>query len=219
MKPVPITHASLVLNWNGTIIYVDPVESPSLYDSQPKPDIVLITHEHQDHFDPSTLSALVNPTTILVVNPSVAEKLPDDLKHNVVIMRNGETQILNELTINAIPAHNTREEAQKYHPPGRDNGYVLDKDGTRVYIAGDTEGIPEMRALQNIDIAFVPMNLPYTMPVEDAAEAVLAFKPKTVYPYHYRTPEGFSDVQKFKQLVNASDENIEVILANWYPAQ
>jgi L-ascorbate metabolism protein UlaG (beta-lactamase superfamily) len=219
MKISPVTHASLVLTLRDTVIYVDPVESPFLYASEPKPDVILITHEHQDHFDTSTLSALATPSTLFVVPPSVAEKLPANLKQNLVVVKNGEMQTVNGVSIEAVPAYNIREDALKFHPEGRDNGYILSADGARVYIAGDTEGTPEMRALQNIDIAFVPMNLPYTMPVEDAADAVLSFKPKQVYPYHYRTPDGFSDVQKFKELVNANDETIEVVLADWYAAE
>ena len=104
-----------------------------------------------------------------------------------------------------------------FHTKGRGNGYVIERSGKRVYIAGDTAGIPEMRALKNIDIALVPMNLPYTMDVAEAAEAVLAFKPKQVFPYHYRGPDGLADISKFKELVNASNPKIEVVLLNWYP--
>jgi L-ascorbate metabolism protein UlaG (beta-lactamase superfamily) len=112
--------------------------------------------------------------------------------------------------------YNLPESDDAYHTKGRGNGYVLDKNGTRVYVAGDTQGIPEMRALQNIDIAFVPMNLPFTMDVEEAADAVLEFKPKRVYPYHFRGREGLSDVNRFKELVNAGSEDIEVVLLDWY---
>ena len=132
-------------------------------------------------------------------------------------MNNGETITKNGFTIRAIPMYNLREEAKQYHPKGRGNGYVLEKDGKRVYIAGDTEDIPEMRNLENIDVAFVPMNLPYTMPVEAAADAVIDFAPDKVYPYHFRGQNGKADVQKFKQLVNQSNKDIEVVLANWYP--
>ena len=119
-------------------------------------------------------------------------------------------------TITAVPAYNVSADQEKYHPKGRDNGYVVEKDGVRVYIAGDTSGTPEMRALKNIDIAFVPMNLPYTMTVEEASNAVLEFKPKQVWPYHYREGDGFSDVQHFKDLVNKGNPNIEVVLGKWY---
>lgn len=208
----PVEHASLALQWGDTTIYVDPVGEATLYAALPRPNIVLVTHEHGDHFSTSTLEALMGSSTILVTNPSVADKLPENLKANLVVMKNGDTQTFGGIRVDAIPAYNIRPEALQYHPQGRDNGYVLESDGTRVYIAGDTEGTQEMRALTDIDIAFVPMNLPYTMPVEDAAQAVLAFKPRQVYPYHYRQ----SDVEQFKSLVNAGDPDIEVILAQWY---
>jgi len=214
---VPIEHASLVLKWATTTIYVDPVGSPSLYAAQPKPDIIFITHEHGDHFNPDTLDALKGPDTILVTNTAVADMLPGGMKKNLVVMKNGDTQTVGPLNVRAVPAYNIRPDAQMYHPKGRDNGYLLENGGYIVYVAGDTEGTDEMKALTNIDVAFVPMNMPYTMAPEDAAQAVLAFKPKVVYPYHYRSPDGLSDVQKFKDLVAAGDPNIEVVLANWYP--
>lgn len=122
-----------------------------------------------------------------------------------------------DVAIEAIPMYNLREEALKFHEKGRGNGYILTLGGERVYISGDTEDIPEMRNLENIDIAFVCMNLPYTMTVESAASAVLDFKPKKVYPYHYRGTEGLSDVGKFKTLVNEGDSSIDVIQLDWYP--
>ncbi len=210
---VPIEHASLVLLWGTTTIYVDPVGDVSLYAAQTRPDVILVTHEHHDHYNADTLAALMDETTLLVTNPAVAELLPSGMKQNLAILKNGDTQPLEGFAITAIPAYNIRPEALKYHPLGRDNGYVIERDGTQVYVAGDTEGTPEMRALKNIDVAFVPMNLPYTMSVEDAADAVLAFKPKIVYPYHYRD----SDVAKFKELVTVCDPNITVVLGNWYP--
>ena len=212
----PVEHASLVLTWGDKIIYADPVGEPVLFDAYPRPNIIFVTHEHHDHFSPDTLMALLGADTILVTPPSVADKLPPELKQNLKIMKNGDTISLDGLNIQAILAYNLRPEAQQFHPKGRDNGYVLEAEGARVYIAGDTEDIPEMRTLKNIDIAFIPMNLPYTMSVESAASGVLEFKPKQVYPYHYRGPDGLSDVNKFKQLVNAGDPDINVVLAKWY---
>jgi len=112
--------------------------------------------------------------------------------------------------------YNLREEALKFHPKGRGNGYVLNIQGQRIYISGDTEDIPEMRALKDIDKAFICMNLPYTMPVDRAADAVIEFKPKQVYPYHYRGQGGLSDVNKFKAVVNEGDSSIEVVQLDWY---
>lgn len=213
----PISHASGILSWGGTTIYFDPVGDQSVFAGKPTADIVLITHEHGDHFSTSTLENVVTPQTTLIVTQTARDLLPADLAARAKIMANGDTLRERGITITAIPAYNLPGVSEKYHPKGVGNGYVLDKDGTRVYIAGDSAGTPEMRALVGIDIAFVPMNLPYTMSVEEAADAVLAFKPKTIYPYHYRGPDGLSDVAKFKQLINAGDPSINVVLLNWYP--
>ena len=115
--------------------------------------------------------------------------------------------------------YNLREEAKHFHPKGRGNGYVLDNGETKIYIAGDTGPIPEMRNLKNIDIAFIPMNLPYTMPVTDAADAILDFKPKKVYPYHYRGENGMADLAEFKNLISTNNPDIEVIQLDWYPEE
>ncbi|MBX4192028.1 MBL fold metallo-hydrolase [Candidatus Parcubacteria bacterium] len=212
----PIAHASLALQWGNTVVVADPVGDTELYSAFTEPNIIFVTHEHADHFSTSTLEALMGSSTTLVVPQSVADKLPANLKTNLVVMKNGDTKEIGGVSITAVPAYNLHQEALQFHPKGRDNGYVLEAQGERVYIAGDTEGTTEMRALKNIDIAFVPMNLPYTMSVNDAADAVLAFKPKHVYPYHYRGPEGLSDTEKFKKLVQAGDSSIEVILQDWY---
>ena len=216
---IPIAHASLALRWGKIVVYADPTGNKDAYAKVGTPDIILITHDHPDHLGTSTLTELVGANTKLIVTQSVAEVLPETLKPNIIVLKNGDETNQAGLSIKAIPAYNLREEDAHRHPQGKGNGYVLQGGGKRVYIAGDTEDIPEMRALQNIDIAFVPMNPPYTMTVEKAADAVLAFKPKQVYPYHYRTPTGLSDIARFKQLVNSGDQSIEVILANWYPEQ
>jgi L-ascorbate metabolism protein UlaG (beta-lactamase superfamily) len=148
------------------------------------------------------------------------EKLPDHLKNSAAVMTNFQSVTLFDgnttLNIEAIPMYNLREEASQYHPKGRGNGYVITLGTERIYISGDTEDIPEMRNLKNIDIAFVCMNLPYTMTVERAADAVLDFKPKTVFPYHYRGTDGLSDVSLFKTLVNSKNKDIEVVQLDWY---
>ena len=133
------------------------------------------------------------------------------------MLRNGENSTQMGISIGAIPMYNLPESPAAMHTKGRGNGYVLGIGGKNIYISGDTQGIPEMRSLKNIDIAFVCMNLPYTMDVKEAADAVLAFSPKIVYPYHYRGQNGLSDVDAFKTLVNAGNKNIEVRLRNWYP--
>jgi L-ascorbate metabolism protein UlaG (beta-lactamase superfamily) len=146
----------------------------------------------------------------------VADKLTDADKAHLVILKNGDETTQSGISIRAIPMYNLPESATAMHTKGRGNGYVLTIGGKNIYISGDTQGIPEMRALKNIDVAFVCMNLPYTMDVKEAADAVLAFKPRIVYPYHYRGTGGLSDVNAFKSLVEAGDKHIEVRLRNWY---
>ncbi|PIS05271.1 MAG: MBL fold metallo-hydrolase [Candidatus Buchananbacteria bacterium CG10_big_fil_rev_8_21_14_0_10_42_9] len=223
VKITPISHATMVLEWGGHVIYTDPVGGAEAFSGQPAPDFILITDIHGDHLDIDTLEDVVGDETTLVVPQAVADMLPatpgkrpEPLASRAVVMDNGDAFPQLDFTVTAIPMYNLPESDDAFHVKGRGNGYVVERNGTRVYIAGDTAGIPEMRNLKDIDIAFVPMNLPYTMDVEEAANAVLAFKPKQVYPYHYRTPDGFSDVDKFKELVNAGDPNIEVLLLNWY---
>jgi L-ascorbate metabolism protein UlaG (beta-lactamase superfamily) len=208
----PISHASFVMTAPGLVVYNDPVGGKALYDGQPAAQLVLVTHEHQDHFDPETLAAIVGADTKLVVNPAVMEKLPDDLKAKATAIGNGEKTTVGSIEIEAVPAYNTTEDRKKYHPQGRDNGYVLAMDGRRVYIAGDTEDIPEMRALTDIYVAFVPMNLPYTMDVDQASSAVAEFKPQFVYPYHYKG----SDPQAFADKVKAAAADTKVVLGPWY---
>lgn len=213
----PISHATAVLNWGDTTIYLDPTGGADAFEGMNEPDLVLITDIHGDHMDAETLRGLNLQNTPIVVPQAVREQLPDDLQGEFVVLDNGETTQEQGITIEAIPMYNLREEAKQYHVKGRGNGYLLEKNGTRVYIAGDTEDIPEMRNLENIDIAFVPMNLPYTMPVDAAADAVVDFAPEKVYPYHYRGENGKADVERFKELVNQRNEDIEVVLAEWYP--
>jgi L-ascorbate metabolism protein UlaG (beta-lactamase superfamily) len=213
----PIQHASLILTINGVTIYVDPSGANNFKGTKP-PDLVLITDIHGDHFDIKTLDGLKQATTWLVVPQVVADKLPEADKVHLIVLKNGDQKVVSGISIRAIPMYNLPESPTAMHTKGRGNGYVLGIGGKNIYISGDTQGIPEMRSLTNIDVAFVCMNLPYTMDVKEAANAVLAFKPKIVYPYHYRGQNGFSDVNEFKKLVEAGDKNIEVRLRNWYPA-
>ena len=213
----PIEHASMVMDWDGTIIYVDPVGGKEAYANYSEPNMILLTDIHGDHMDIPTLEAIAGEKTILFAPKAVFEKLPENLQKKTEVITNGDAVNDFEMKIEAIPMYNLRPEALKFHEKGRGNGYVLERDGKRIYISGDTEDIPAMRNLKNIDIAFVCMNLPYTMTVEKAAEAVLAFKPKTVYPYHYRGTEGMSDVEKFKSLVEARNTDINVVQLDWYP--
>lgn len=213
----PISHATAVINWGDNVIYLDPVGGAEAFEGKEDPDLVLITDIHGDHMDAETLQSLNLGDTRIIVPQAVKDELPQEMHNQLTVLNNGETINIMGFEIEAIPMYNLPEDPEAYHPKGRGNGYVLEKDGKRFYIAGDTEDIPEMRNLQNIDMALVPMNLPYTMDVEQAAEGVLAFEPKEVYPYHFRGQEGYADVDRFKELVEEKNDNIEVVLLEWYP--
>ena len=176
-------HGSLLLENQDKVIYVDPYSRVADYTRLPNADLVLITHEHGDHLDPAALSQVRTKDTTIVIPPVCLAQIPDGL-----VLRNGDTQQISDIQIEAVPAYNVvhrRETGVPFHPPGVGNGYVLGFGNTRVYVAGDTEDIPEMRSLQDIDIAFLPMNLPYTMTPEMVASAARAFSPRILYPYHY----------------------------------
>lgn len=216
LKIIPIQHGSLVLETKQNVIYVDPTGGTKAYSTQKKPTIVLITDIHGDHLDTKTLDSLDLNNATLIAPQAVADKLSESLMNTVKVLNNDESIEVNDISILAIPMYNLRKEALKFHPKGRGNGYVITINDERIYISGDTEDIPEMRSLENIDKAFVCMNLPYTMPVENAASAVLDFKPKEVYPYHYRGTDGMSDVELFKNIVNTGNSDITVSLLKWY---
>ncbi|MCC8425937.1 MBL fold metallo-hydrolase [Mucilaginibacter sp. UR6-11] len=210
----PVNHATLVLSYQHKNIYVDPVGGAEAFKGLATPDMIMITDIHGDHFDPKTLDAINTNHAVLLVPQAVADKMPPTTdRSKLVIVKNGETVKQIGISITAMPMYNLPESPKAFHIKGRGNGYLLNIGGKNIYISGDTADIPEMRSLKNIDIAFVCMNLPYTMDVVTAAKAVLAFKPKVVYPYHYRG----QDVNQFKSLVNAGDKDIEVRLRNWYP--
>lgn len=214
----PVQHASLIFTVHGITIYADPSGADN-FKGLAAPDIILITDIHGDHFDVKTLEAVKKASTILVVPQSVADKMPAADKEHLIVIKNGETINQIGISIGAIPMYNLPESPTAMHTKGRGNGYVLGIGGKNIYLSGDTQGIPEMRSLKNIDVAFVCMNLPYTMDVKEAADAVLAFSPKIVYPYHYRGQNGLSDVNVFKSLVDAGHKDIEVRLRNWYPGK
>jgi L-ascorbate metabolism protein UlaG (beta-lactamase superfamily) len=215
----PIVHASLVLSLPSLTIYADPTGGAANYTGIKPPDMIVITDIHGDHFDVKTIGAVRTAATVLVVPKAVADRLPDSLKGRVVVLNNGDETTQSGISIRAIPMFNLPESPDSRHPKGRGNGYILGIGGKNIYLSGDTQGIPEMRALKNIDVAFVCMNLPFTMDVNEAADAVLAFKPKIVYPYHYRGQGGLSDVNAFKTKVEAGSKGIEVRLRNWYPTR
>lgn len=213
----PISHATGVFHWGNTVFYTDPVGGAAAFEGQDAPVFVLLTDIHGDHMNTETLKGLELGDTKIIVPQAVKDKLPEDMQANIVVMNNGDSKDFMGFSIKAIPMYNIPETKDAMHTKGRGNGYILEKDGKRLYISGDTEDIPEMRNLKDIDVALISMNLPYTMPVDQAAEGVLAFKPKKVIPYHYRGKDGFADIEKFKQLVNEGDSEIEVELLDWYP--
>ena len=218
VKIQPILHGSLVLSYKNTTIYVDPYGGGKLYKGIKRPDIVLITDIHGDHLDENTLAAIDISKTIFITPQAVSNKISEKYKSNITVLSNGQGIHRFDIFIEALPMYNLPENPpSKKHPKGRGNGYLLKIDNTQIYISGDTEDIQEMRTLQNIDLAFICMNLPYTMTIEQAASAVLEFQPNIVYPYHYRGQNGFSDIAKFKNLVNSQNKNIEVRLKDWYP--
>lgn len=216
VKVIPIMHGTLVLETSKDVIYVDPTGGAEAFTGQKTPTLVLITDIHGDHLNVETLEALNLSDVTLVAPKAVSDKIPSTISNKIMTINNDENYQHNNINIEAIPMYNLREEALKFHTKGRGNGYVLNVDDERIYISGDTEDIPEMRNLKNIDKALVCMNLPYTMPVESAADAVLEFKPNIVIPYHYRGTEGLSDVEMFKKLVNQGNSSIEVLLLKWY---
>lgn len=213
----PITHGSVVFTWNKKRIYVDPYGGAKGYAGLEKPDLILITDIHPDHLDPETLKLFETSGATVVGPKAVIEKLPAAFKKKTVVLANGASTKQLGVNITAIPMYNLPETADSKHPKGRGNGYVLNFEGTNVYLSGDTEDTPEMRNLKHINVAFVCMNLPYTMSVEQAAAGVLAFKPEIVYPYHYRGNPEVSDVNEFKNLVKAGNPEIDVRLREWYP--
>jgi L-ascorbate metabolism protein UlaG (beta-lactamase superfamily) len=204
----PIFHASTLIEAGGKVIYLDPAK-PARLTGRPKADLILITDIHPDHMDPASISAVSQAGTEILAAPAVAATVKEAKP-----IANGETRTWQGWTIEVIPAYNlTRGPApgKLFHDKGRGNGYVLTYGGKRFYFSGDTEGVPEMRALKNIDVAFVCMNLPYTMPSEEAADAVKAFHPRIVIPYHYRG----SDLTVFQKRLTGT--GIEVRLLDWYP--
>ncbi len=207
VKITVIHHASLMLEADGKVIQVDPW-SQGNYEGLPKADLILITDIHGDHLDPKQIAALKKEGATIIAPAAVAKTVTE-----AKVLANGGQTTWDQWKIEAIPMYNLKRgpsEGKFYHDKGRGNGYILTYGGKRFYIAGDTEGTPEMRALKNIDVAFIPMNLPYTMTPEEAADAVKAFHPKVVYPYHYRG----SDTQAFAAALAGT--GIDVRLRDWY---
>ncbi|MFC1551938.1 MBL fold metallo-hydrolase [Candidatus Latescibacterota bacterium] len=201
-----IGHGTLMIEFDNKIIHVDPWSRAADYSTLPKADLILVTHEHGDHLDRNAVAAVRTEKTVLAYSESCSDQLGQF--GGGTVMKNGTSSTLAGLKVDAVPAYNIvhkRDGGGPFHPRGVGNGYIITLGGMKLYIAGDTENIPEMKALTNIDIAFLPMNLPYTMTPEMAADAALAFKPAILYPYHF----GDTDTSELVTLLKGAD-GIEV---------
>ena len=201
-------HASLAIEYKGLEIYVDPVtkvgDTQINYTDMPKADYILVTHEHWDHLDPTAISQLSKPDTKIILN-ATSEK---QLGKGTVMANNQQTTLADGIVLESVPAYNTTPGREKFHPKGNGNGYILNIDGTRIYIAGDTEDIPEMAGFKNIYLAFLPVNQPYTMTIDQAEKAALTIKPKILIPYHLSdTP-----IAQLKERLDKDNSGIQVLL-------
>jgi L-ascorbate metabolism protein UlaG (beta-lactamase superfamily) len=207
LKVTFVGHGTLMFNFGGKVIHVDPYSALTDYNILPKADMILLTHEHRDHLDLKALNIVRTGKTVVVLTETCAKQVQGG-----IVMMNGDLKTAEGLKIEAVPAYNIvhkRDTGQPFHPKGVGNGYIITFGDKRVYVAGDTENVPEMKGLKKIDIAFLPMNLPYTMTPEMVAEAAKAFKPKILYPYHF----GETDTSKLVSLLKGTPE-IEVRIRN-----
>ena len=210
-KKINITlfkHASLAIEYEGLEIYVDPVtkvgDTQIDYSSMPKADYILVTHEHWDHLDPTAIQELSKPDTKIILN-ATSEK---QLGKGTIMANNQEMNLADGIKLESVPAYNTTPGREKFHPKGNGNGYILNFDGTRIYIAGDTEDIPEMANIKNIELAFLPVNQPYTMTIDQAEKAALTIKPKILIPYHFSdTP-----IEELKDKLDKDNSGIQVLI-------
>lgn len=196
-------HGSLMFTFDSTVVHVDPYSKVANYSALPDADLVLITHHHQDHLDTAALNQVLKQGTVILGSQTVAGSVKD-----AIVMKNGDSKTIKGVGINAVPAYNIvhkRDNGQPFHPKGEGNGYIIIIKGKKIYIAGDTENIPEMKQFKEIDIAFLPVNLPYTMTPEMAADAARAIRPKIFYPYHY----GDTEISRLTELLK-NDKDIEV---------
>jgi len=203
LKIVFIGHGTLLFEFQGKTIHVDPFGKLTDYGQLPKADLILITHEHRDHLDPEALGRIRTADTLVVLTETCARNIDGG-----IVMKNGDVRTVDGIRLEAVPAYNLvhkRGDGQPFHPPGVGNGYVATFGDKRLYIAGDTENIPEMKSLKNIDCAFLPMNLPYTMTPEMVADAARAFRPKILYPYHFGETDPAALVELLKD-----EKDIEV---------
>lgn len=199
-----IGHGTLMFKYNDLVIHIDPVSREADYSELPDADLILITHEHGDHLDPGAIKKILKDETEIICNKASSSAL-DDCR----VMTNGDKIDLEDISIEAVPAYNIEHErspGNPFHPKGVGNGYILGIGGKRIYIAGDTENIPEMSSFRNIDIAFLPMNLPYTMSPEMAADAAMIIKPDILYPYHF----GSTDTGELVKLLKGTDIDVRI---------
>lgn len=208
----PINHGTVAFTFDGKTIFVDPYGGAEKFAGLDAPDIIFITDIHGDHHNPKTLAELDTKNTTFVVPQAVADVLDEAYKKNLVIIANEETKEVMGMNVTGVAMYNLPDDESSRHKKGRGNGYVINFGGKHVYVSGDTEDVPEMRNLENIDIAFVCMNLPYTMDVFQAASAVVEFQPVVMYPYHHRG----QDIEKFKAIVELADIETEIRLKDWY---
>ena len=208
-----ISHASFLMQWNGLVVAVDPIDDATRFLSFGHPNLVLVTHRHGDHFDPVVLTAVAGENTVVITPQDVAESVP---AMDTVPLANGGSHTAFGVTVTAVAAYNRTADRLEFHPRGRDNGYLVEAAGTRVYISGDTEDIAEQAGLGRIDAAFLCMNLPWTMSLEQAARAVRTIRPTVLYPYHYRNHGGgLTDVGRLPELLGP-EFNVDIRVLAWY---
>ena len=206
----PVFHASFVMQWKDVVIYNDPDQPNSMYSTLPKANLILVSHSHGDHFDTAAINFVRANNGLLIVPQAVYSQLSTTLRTSAIVLTNGASTNVLGMQIEAVPAYNSN------HARGTGNGYVLTIGAKRFYMAGDTGDIPEMRALQNIDVAFLCMNVPFTMTVTAAASAAREFRPRVLYPYHYRNQDGtFANLNELKRLIG-TEAGIEVRQRPWY---
>lgn len=199
-----IGHGTLMFSYNDLIIHIDPVSREADYSTMPDADIILITHEHGDHLDRSAIRQIKKVNTVIICNESSSEGLD-----GCIVMENGDSRLVRNISVKAVPAYNIvhkRSSGEPYHPKGNGNGYLLTIGGKTVYVAGDTENIPEMKNIGDIDIAFLPVNLPYTMSVQMAADAAKMIKPEILYPYHF----GATEISELAGLLDETDIELRI---------
>ncbi|RDE09583.1 MBL fold metallo-hydrolase [Pelagibacterium lacus] len=213
----PIHHATLVLEWNGETILCDPVGGAQRFAPFAAPTLIMLTHHHGDHLDLETLEAVLGDETVVIAPQTVFDQLPPAIAARTRTLANGDETEHNGIQIRAVAMYNTTPERQKYHEKGVGNGYLFDFAGTRVYLASDTEPTPEMEALGAVDIAFFPMNLPFTMTPDQVVEAIGKVQPRYAYPFHYRFPYDAIGTEP-EALVAAmpEDSQTRIVARDWY---